>query len=211
VVSHPGRHVAGTQVAPPDRGAAGTVAEVTESVVGAVVVRRASARRPCPGCCQSARLESDGYPARRASQCILAVLFEGNANHVIYSPYSQSRIHRHWFCTTESAALQQWFRLLFKLDIFEAFADSLGYIGFTDLGISLIFVGVMQRYGAPQLFLGQFNPKEHNAAAIGTHDCLILWKLDMSNQTSLISQIFESFLRPNVMDLGLKYRGRTPH
>jgi hypothetical protein len=38
-----------TRVAPPGRGAAGSVAEVTESVVGEVVVQRASARWPRPG------------------------------------------------------------------------------------------------------------------------------------------------------------------
>jgi hypothetical protein len=35
-----------TRVAPPGRGAAGSVAEVAESVVGVAVVRRASVRRP---------------------------------------------------------------------------------------------------------------------------------------------------------------------
>ena len=38
-----------TQAAPPGRWAAGPVAEVTESIDGVDVVRRASTRRPRPG------------------------------------------------------------------------------------------------------------------------------------------------------------------
>ncbi len=61
-----------TRAAPPVRWAAGPVAEVTESIDGVVVVQRASARWHVRVCCRAARLETDGYPARRAEQCILA-------------------------------------------------------------------------------------------------------------------------------------------
>jgi hypothetical protein len=62
-----------TRAAPPGRWAAGPVAEVAESIDGVVVVRRASARWRVRVCCRAARLESDGYPARRADLCILAI------------------------------------------------------------------------------------------------------------------------------------------
>jgi hypothetical protein len=62
-----------TRAAPPGRWAAGPVAEETESIDDVVVVRRASACWGVRVCCRTARLESDGYPARRADLCILAV------------------------------------------------------------------------------------------------------------------------------------------
>jgi hypothetical protein len=49
------------------------VAEVTESNDGVVVVQWASTRWRVRVCCRAARLESDGYPARRAELCILAL------------------------------------------------------------------------------------------------------------------------------------------
>ena len=64
-----------TRAAPPGRGAAGSVAEVTESNDGVAVVQRASTRWRVRVCCRAAWHESDGYSgysARRAELFILA-------------------------------------------------------------------------------------------------------------------------------------------